>query len=74
MKVTGFRCDICGDNFVAGQFVTMPQPHRFSAKTEIPAQAGYSWEYSEICEACELEIRKAINAVVAGLKGLEDNK
>jgi hypothetical protein len=74
MKVTGFRCDLCGNNFVAGQFLIVPQPHRFSAKTEIPAQAGYSWEYSEICEACELEIRKAINTVIVGLNIKEDQE
>jgi len=68
MKVTGFCCDICGENFVAEQFVAIPQPHRFSAKTEIPAQVGYSWDYAEICEACELEIRKAINTAIVGRK------
>jgi hypothetical protein len=74
MKVSGFRCDICGSDFVAVQYAAVPAPSKFTASTLLPGSAGYSWEFNEICENCELEIRKAINVAVASRKIKEDEE
>lgn len=68
MKVTGYRCELCGKDFVAVEFHAVPQPYKFTANTVIPGEAGCSWDYREICEGCEVEIRKAINSAVSNLK------
>ena len=68
MKVSGFRCDICNKDYVSKDFVTKPMPCAFTANTQTPGSVGFSWSYNEICEDCELEIRKAINGMISALK------